>query len=262
VALEPEQEELLGRLIEAARLAPRAEQQWHLFRAFGDTELQGPGDIGAVLEDDVRVLAEAGYLRVTNRWTAGFEFRIAPAGHEYYAEMRQRIAEPMARQESEVRRLLETEAFGTLYPNAYTRWAEAEALLWSAESEREFTTIGHKTREAMQEFATEIVRTYNPPDVDSNPALVNRRLGAVIAMFLPTLGEARAELLKALGDYSEANWSVIQRQEHGGQKEGHALTWQDARRVVFHTAFVMYEFAVSLEEARPAPPPPAVLEGG
>jgi hypothetical protein len=112
----------------------------------------------------------------------------------------------------------------------------------------------------MQEFATEAVERYDPPDVESNPALVNRRLGAIIAMFLPQLGAARSDLLKALGAYSEATMDVIQRQEHGGQKERQALTWHDARRVVFHVASVMYEFAVSFDEARGEPPAPAALE--
>ena len=72
----------------------------------------------------------------------------------------------------------------------------------------------------------------------------------------------RGDLLKALGGYSEALMDLIQRQEHGGQKEGHALTWQDARRVVFHTASAMYEFALTLDEADPGGPTAAVLEGG
>jgi hypothetical protein len=34
---------------------------------------------------------------------------------------------------------------------------------------------------------------------------------------------------------------LIQRQEHGAQKEGEGLMWEDARRVVFQTALVMFE---------------------
>ncbi len=108
----------------------------------------------------------------------------------------------------------------------------------------------------MQAFATELIDMYSPADVEPDPALVNKRLGAVIAKYLPQLGEARAHLLKALGDYSEACMDVIQRQEHGGQKEGHPLTWADGRRAVFHVASVMYESATTIEEAHASDPPP------
>jgi hypothetical protein len=104
----------------------------------------------------------------------------------------------------------------------------------------------------MQEFATALLERYGPVDADPDPAHVNRRLGAVIAQYLRQLGEARVVLLKALGDYSEATMKIIQRQEHGGQKEGHPLTWADGRRVVFHVAAVMYEFAATVEDAKSA----------
>jgi hypothetical protein len=144
---------------------------------------------------------------------------------------------------------LDSDAFKAEYPNAYAKWSEAEALLWRSDSEQEFTTIGHKVREALQEFAGEVVARYDPPNPEQDATKINRRLGAVIAMFLPTLGERRAEHLKALGDYSEATVDIVQRQEHGGLKEGEDLTWQDARRAVFHAASVMYEFAESFRNA-------------
>ena len=81
---------------------------------------------------------------------------------------------------------------------------------------------------------------------------MNKRLGAVIAKLLPRLGEARGDLLKALGDYSEAALDLVQRQEHGALREGDDLTWHDARRVVFHAGSVMYELA---EAFRAAPTP-------
>jgi hypothetical protein len=85
----------------------------------------------------------------------------------------------------------------------------------------------------------------------STPVLVKRRLGAIVAMYLPQLGEARTAMLKALGNYSEAVMDVVQRQEHAGQKEGQALTWGDGRRVVFHVASVMYEYAITFAEIAP-----------
>jgi hypothetical protein len=47
------------------------------------------------------------------------------------------------------------------------------------------------------------------------------------------LGEARRHLLDALIVYWGEVLDLIERQEHGGQKEGEPLTWEDGRRAVF-----------------------------
>ena len=47
--------------------------------------------------------------------------------------------------------------------------------------------------------------------------------------------------LDSLVSYWGAIADLAQRQEHGAQKEGEALVWEDARRLVFHTTFVMVE---------------------
>jgi hypothetical protein len=35
---------------------------------------------------------------------------------------------------------------------------------------------------------------------------------------------------------------LVQRQEHGNQKPGEPLAWEDARIAVFYTALLMYEY--------------------
>jgi hypothetical protein len=260
--LEREQEDLLLEMVDAARTAPRAEQQWHLGGEYqAPNELSGPWGTRPVLLRDVEILHNAGYLdAVHENYVYGNDYVITAIGYYNADAIREARSPGFRRQENELRRLLDSTVFREAYPNSFARWAEAETLLRSASSERELTTIGHKAREAMQEFATEIVARYEPAEVDADPALVKRRLGAVIAMFRPQLGKARANLLEALGDYAEAAIDIVQRQEHGAQKEGHALTWQDGRRVVFHVASLMYEFAVSCEEADPDAPEPAFPE--
>jgi hypothetical protein len=47
-------------------------------------------------------------------------------------------------------------------------------------------------------------------------------------------------------DYWGTVSDLVQRQEHGAQKQGAELTWEDARRVVFQTAIVMYEVSRAL----------------
>lgn len=264
MALQPEQDQLLVDMIEAARKVPRPQQGWLLTPGAGQAVLSGPWGERDVLSDDVYELENAELLRATtHNYLYGNQYVISPAGLEHYARLRHHEGEAIERQEQGLRRFIDSDAFREAYPSAYARWAESEELLWGANSERELTTVGHKCREVMQEFATEVVARFRPEAVDPDPAKVNRRLGAAVAMHLQSLGDARARLLMALGDYSEATMDVIQRQEHGGQKEGHALTWEDARRVVFHSASVMYEFALSLEEASAAEEPPAAfLEPG
>lgn len=47
--------------------------------------------------------------------------------------------------------------------------------------------------------------------------------------------------MEALLAYWGTVSDLVQRQEHGGQKEGEPLEWEDARRAVLHTAVVMFE---------------------
>ena len=236
-------------MVEATHDLPRAKHWWQLGTEPGQTWLQGPSGEEQVLSNDIHALDEAGLLEATSyNYAYGNTYVISQRGRAYYSDLKKREGESAERQVAEVRSFVDSEAFRTAYPVSYARWAEAEVLLWSANSDREFTTIGHKTREALQEFATEVVQRYKPPDVDEDPAHVNRRLGATIAMYRENLGEARSKHLEALGGYSEATMALVQRQEHGGQKEGHQLRWTDARRVVFHAVSVMFEFAQSLNE--------------
>lgn len=237
-------------MIQGAREVPRSEREWLLMRYGGGSFFEGPG-IGRkdVPEGDVAMLERAGFIQAIrfSPRDGNPTYVLTPEARDHYAQMQG--GEPAARQESELRRFLELEHFRADYPKAYGKWAEADALLWRADSQSELTTVGHKAREALQEFASEVVERFAPPDVAPDPGLVNKRLGAVIAHLLPMLGEKRSELLKALGDYSEAVLAIVQRQEHGAQKEGEDLTWNDARRVVFHVGAVMYEFAEQLATA-------------
>jgi hypothetical protein len=60
------------------------------------------------------------------------------------------------------------------------------------------------------------------------------------------LGTTEKPFLDALLGYWGTVSDLIQRQEHGGQKEGQSLVWEDGRRVVFQTAVVMFEIDRSL----------------
>lgn len=195
-----------------------------------------------VLGTDIRVLEDVGLIRVSNYHSndSGFNFYLPPEALAYYEHLKKRSGEPVAAIEEDVRRYLDADAFRAAHPAAHARWTDAANELWSA-GEPDLTTIGHQTREAMQHFATELVEKHQPPDVDTDPAHTAARLTAVIQMHRERLGEARSHLLNALIGYWGEVSDLVQRQEHGGQKEGEPLTWEDGRRAVFQTAIVMYE---------------------
>jgi hypothetical protein len=108
------------------------------------------------------------------------------------------------------------------------------------------TTIGHLCREAIQEFATTLINQYQPPDVDIDKAHTVARIKAVLNSCANKLGSSEKPFLDALIVYWGTVSDLIQRQEHGGQKEGNPLAWDDARRIVFQTYVVMFEIDRSL----------------
>lgn len=152
----------------------------------------------------------------------------------------------------EAGRMLRSDGFARAFPGAFQPWADAEQLLWQPDAEAQLTTIGHKVREATQNFAAAMVTNYGVDGEQHEPREVERRLGGVIASHREELGEDRRKLLESLGTLWRSANKLIQRQEHGAQKEGESVTWDDARRIVFLTMFLMIEF-VSIFETLPGP---------
>src|SRR5687767_9016414 len=119
MGLEREQEELLARMVEGARSVPRSERKWLLMRYGGGALFSGPG-IGRedVPEGDVLMLEREGFLFPVDYSPRDGNptFVLTPEGLEHYAETRG--DEPVARQESELRHFLDSQAFREDYPNA------------------------------------------------------------------------------------------------------------------------------------------------
>ena len=149
--------------------------------------------------------------------------------------------------------MLESEELRAAAPVAYENWSEAERLLWSATSDSEFSTIGHKLREALQDFASALVDIHHPPEVNPDTTKTLDRLSAVLVQCHPELGERRRRQFDALFNYWRVTIELIQRQEHGGQKEGEPLEWEDGRRAVFQTAVVMTEMVGLLKDRKKVP---------
>ncbi len=255
VVLEPEQEQLLRTFVEAARNVPRDQREKFLFVTVGEGSfVQHPGLPGqqmVVYEGDVDVLEATGLLLVTHA-NLSRDFDVSPMGFRFYEEMQRRSGAPAQQVEEELRRYLEADAFQQSYPEAYRKWAEAAAKMWASDTEQQLTTIGHLCREAMQTFATALVDRHQPPGVDQHKAHDVNRVRAVLSQHSARIGTTTPPFLDALLGYWKAVSELVQRQEHGGQKEGRPLVWEDGRRVVFQTVIVMFEVDRALTIERPS----------
>lgn len=250
IILEPEQEELVIKLVEASRNLPNGKrEQFH----YADAQEQliihpglPSGEICAYIPD-LEVLERNSIISVkcSNRDSGTFD--ILPLGFRYYEHLKAKAGQPVQRIQSTVRDFLAADAFQETFPAAYKKWSEAEALLWSIESERQQSTIGHLCREAIQEFASALITKYNPPNVDPKIHNTIERIRAVLNHRIITQGKTVKNFLKALLSYWGEVSDLVQRQEHAGQKEGESIVWEDGRRVVFQTAVVMFEITSTLE---------------
>ena len=168
--------------------------------------------------------------------------------------------DPMEKVLAESRAKIGSEAFAAAFPGAYEPWADAAKLLYGENAAAELTTIGHKVREASQAFATAAIAQFGADDPPDDVKLVKRRIGAVIAQNHDHVSEAKRKVLEDLGDLWESTVDLIQRQEHAAQKEGEPVSFEDGRRVVNLTMFLMIEFVTILDGL--SSPKVAVLEGG
>ena len=147
----------------------------------------------------------------------------------------------MKRVESIPLEYLQSAEFQRRYSAAYTKWSQAEAMLWPSYSVESLTTIGHLTREAMQEFTTALAQRVRPPNLESDPSKIVARIKATLGTIAAKLGSTEKPFLDALIVYWGTVNDLVQRQEHGGQREQIPLQWKDARRVVIQVAIVMFE---------------------
>lgn len=257
IRLDPEQEELLAQMVEAQRSLPRKQRRHFILSEMLDsTDLvhPAPGRI-ELTKSDMDALEMQGLVYLAAIGGHGSpNYDITPEGYAYYEALRTRRGRPLLEVEEEVtRRFIEGEEFRRYHPGAWTKWTQAADKLWSQGWEKELTNIGHLCRETIQEFASELIARFQPPDA---PPDRNRDIARIKALLeqqkgqLPTrdskLLDANATYLDSLLDYWRAVSGLIQRQEHGLADEEASLTWGDARRVVFQTVLVMYEIDASL----------------
>lgn len=250
IILEPEQEQLLTTIVEAARNTPRKERRKFVVTQSnaGDFLLHPgiPNSEKQIYYGDVETLGRAGLLVIGFGGKGSPNFDVTPLGFRYYEFVRKRTGEPVKRIEATVHDYLDSQGFCQRYPQAFARWRSAEEMLWSADTEEQLTTIGHLCREAVQLFATALVERFELSSVTSDVTKTVARLRAVLDARAAQLPGTVKPFLEALLVYWGTVNDLIQRQEHGAQKEGNSLLWEDGQRVVFQTAVVMFEIDKAL----------------
>jgi hypothetical protein len=243
--LESEHKELLVTLVEASRnILSKDRQKFFVSQTLSDNTLLHPGLPNGSLEiymGDVEELARVGLINLSFVQGGTPIFDVNPSGFAYYEYLKEQNGQPIERIESTVHNYLSSDRFLQKYPVPYKKWLDAENLVWKSESEQQFTTIGHLCREAIQEFANILVGYFQPPNVDMDKSHDIKRVESILKFRAEELSQTERPFLEALLSYWANTSALIQRQEHGAQKEGQVLVWDDARRIVFHTAILMFE---------------------
>jgi len=244
MALDSKQNALLVAMVDAFRSTPRR-QSFHCFgvETSHDYVVSHPGiskDFEGAYPGDLSVLQAEGLITSTATGRRQLSVDLTPKGIEYASLLRQRTVDPITHVEESIMTLLSPGILNTRYPAATQKWEEARQVLWSKNAMDHLSTIGHLCRECLQEFAFALAQQkgiqVDRKDIAQTVTTIKSVLGS------STIGAADKPFLKALLDYWGTLSDLVQRQEHAGAKEGRPVSLADAKRVVFHTALVMYEF--------------------
>lgn len=252
LALLPESEDLLVQLVERSRSRPKNERTMTaITRVPSPVVVLADGENLPVDHQSLRDLEVNGMICRTGTGALdSFGFYVTPLGLRVYAEIRQRGVSPQERVERVSRRYLEDESFKREYPRTADKIQVADAALWSSD-EGQLTVVGHTCREAMQAFAGEVLDRLEvaPDDPDTQHTVARMKQAIAAIRGRPVVGDAEGELLEALFHYWGLVADVVQRQEHGGQREKEPVTQEDARRALFQTINVTNEIARTVERA-------------
>ena len=243
--LEDEQYELLAKFVEGHRsasaekrgafIASPSQNQPHV--TFLHSRVHGLTFQGSM--SDAEILAHFGLLRMSYGPGASVTFSVLPQGISAYEKMRG-SSPSLNTVAAEPQRFPSGIEFRNAHPAAFVKWEQAARFLWAADSPQNLTTIGHLCREALQAFAASLAQKQCVDVSAIEPAKTVARLRAIVAA-CDTGGGTRGKVLSALIDYWYSVSDLVQRQEHGAQREGEILVWEDARCVVFQTCVLMFE---------------------
>ena len=247
IILEPEQQDLFIRMVENVKSVPR-ENRSQMIEANsndGTCLIMPKGEITGYAYGDPDALATAGLLQMDYSSSGGKRYTISPVGYQYYDWLMKQQGKPVERIEKQTFRYLEFEDFRKQFPDAYRKIKQAEEMLWPADKEEQFTTIGHLCRESVQDFADDLYTKVTGTAYDGPKTQTHNRIEALITEKCDS--KKVRKYLRALFDYWKAVGGLIQKQEHRAEKEKEQLTWEDSRRLVFQTVNVMVELDKAFE---------------
>ncbi|BAS29370.1 hypothetical protein [Limnochorda pilosa] len=241
--LTPDQLELLQGLADAVRRVPKGQPKE--FLASSDQEgsevlaLAGHYRHHGVSPSDLEELADQGLVRITERRRYGdLLFSVTNRGMQVAG-----LGSPAALVERRVRFV--QDRLPEPYRLAQDLMDQAASRLSDAHDEHDYSEIGHKCREAMQEFAEQLYQQVVPASQQRTLPKDKTvdRTRAVLETWKPEAGDTTVALLDALLVYWGAVSDLGHKVEHRSQKAGRPLTLQDAERAVLYTYLVMAELA-------------------
>lgn len=246
--LQLEQQQLLSELIERERCVPREERTGFMFvQPAGETRgfIHGPGSDTWALYVDIVALADSGLISVLRSRNGYIDtFCITGKGYAYNEQVTNKSTKPLQQVERDVLYFICAEGFRRRHAGAYLAWIEAAELLRASDGQHHLVEIGHHCREALRSFSDSLANIYRPPEL-ATARTPTARIRKVIEHQRDQLGSTLG-FINALIEYFSQVWKLANRQEHGSEKVGDALSWEDARRLVFQTAMIMFEVDRSL----------------
>ena len=240
MTLDSTQDALLLAMADAAQASPQRQP----FFCFGietshNFVVSHPGiphDFEEAYPGDLETLQSEGHIRTTPMGHRKLSVDLTARGVDYASQLRRRTIDPITHVEENIMSLLEPGTLNARYPVATRKWEEARKILSDQDAANHLSTIGHLCRECLQEFSFALA-------AQRNITIDRREIASTVKTFNAILDSIRVDraFFQALLAYWGTLSDLIQRQEHAGAKEGRPVTLSDAKRVVFHTALVMYE---------------------
>jgi hypothetical protein len=110
----------------------------------------------------------------------------------------------------------------------------------------ELSTIGHKCRELLQIFATEVIAYKKIEVSDTDITHTKNRISEILNTL--KIGKTKPKFIRSNYDYMDVLIDLVQRQEHAGTKENEVLIWNDARRIIIHCVMYIIDLIDLLSE--------------
>lgn len=184
---------------------------------------------------------ESGLFHTSNSSSQGARFIINQHGLKIYEELKNERILPFKGIEKTVIEYLKSSHFIDKFPKAYKKWLNAENVFSKELSNENLTTIGHLCRESLQEFSDELLEIKSIQNTFEKSKIIDKMRAIFDNIDTIKRSKSTKAFLNALLNYWGSLSDLVQKQEHDSQKEGEILTNEDARRIIFHTAIIMYE---------------------